>query len=281
MIITETKTELRRYLKLVKSSGKTLGFVPTMGALHKGHLSLIECSNKENDFTAVSIFVNPTQFNNSDDLKNYPRNEENDLDLLMKASCDIVFIPSAEEMYPEEDNRIFDFAGIDRVMEGKYREGHFNGVAQIVSKLFELFKPNRAYFGRKDFQQVAIINYLNEHYLKHLNIKVISCDIIREEDGLAMSSRNLLLSPSERKSAALINKILNKYKDKYTELSPQELIKLITEEIDKDSNLKTEYIDIVNDNTLQTVQKIIPGETTICAAVYDGKVRLIDNIAVN
>ncbi len=280
MIITETITELKRYLNLVKSSGKTLGFVPTMGALHEGHLSLIECSNKDNDFTAVSIFVNPTQFNNADDLKNYPRNVENDLDLLMEASCDIVFIPNTKEMYPEEDKRIFDFAGIDEVMEGKYRKGHFNGVAQIVSKLFELFEPDKAYFGRKDFQQVAIIKYLNEHYLKHLNIDIISCDIIREEDGLAMSSRNLLLSDEERISAARIYKTINKYKSKYSGLSVEELIKKITREIDEDKNLRTEYIDIVDDTTLRTVKEIIPGKTTICAAVYDGKVRLIDNVAI-
>ncbi len=280
MIIARTKTELNRYLNLVKISGKSLGFVPTMGALHKGHLSLINCSNKDNDFTAVSIFVNPTQFNNPDDLRNYPRNEEQDLDLLMAASCDIVFIPEVEEMYPGKDDRVFDFKGIDKVMEGKYREGHFNGVAQIVSKLFELFKPDRAYFGRKDFQQVAVIKHLNEYYLEHLNIEIVSCDIIREEDGLAMSSRNLLLSSSERRSASLINKILNKYKNKYTEFNPKELIKLMTDEIDKDPNLKTEYIEIVDNKTLRTADKIIPGKTTICAAVYDGKVRLIDNVAI-
>ncbi len=280
MIIARTKKELNLYLELVRKAGKTIGFVPTMGALHEGHLSLIKCSNKENNFTLVSIFVNPTQFNNSEDLKKYPRNEERDLGLLLKASCDIVFIPDVDEMYPEEDKRIFDFGGIDKVMEGKYREGHFNGVAQIVSKLFETVRPNKAYFGRKDFQQVAIINYLNDNYLSDLGIEIVSCDIIREADGLAMSSRNQLLNESQRKSAALISETLNKYVSKFSEYTVDELKNKITEEINQDENLEVEYIDIVDDNTLQTVSEILPGKTTVCAAVYDGKIRLIDNVAI-
>jgi len=280
MIIARTKKELNRYLKLVKSAKKTIGFVPTMGALHKGHMSLIKCSNAENNFTLVSIFVNPAQFNNSVDLKKYPRNETVDLDLLSDESCDIVFIPEVDEMYPEEDKRIFDFNGIDKVMEGKFRNGHFNGVAQIVSKLFEIVRPNKAYFGRKDFQQVAIINYLNKNYLPELGIDLISCNIIREDDGLAMSSRNQLLNVSERQSAALISQTLIKYGRKFSELSVEELRNKITEEINLDKNLEVEYIDIVDDENLQTVSEIIPGKTTICAAVYDGTVRLIDNIAI-
>ncbi len=280
MIIARTKKELNRYLKLVRKANKTIGFVPTMGALHKGHLSLIKCSDNENNFTLVSIFVNPTQFNNPDDLKKYPGNETEDLDLLLRESCDIVFIPDVDEMYPEDDKRIFDFDGIDKVMEGKFRKGHFNGVAQIVSKLFEIVRPNKAYFGRKDFQQVAIINYLNKTYLPDLGIDIISCDIIREGDGLAMSSRNRLLSVSERKSAGLISKILTKYGRKFSGYSVEELRNRIAEEINLDKNLEVEYIDIVDDESLQTVSEIIPGKTTICAAVYDGNVRLIDNIAI-
>ncbi len=280
MIIARTKKELNRYLNLVRSADKTIGFVPTMGALHNGHLSLIKCSNNENNFTLVSIFVNPTQFNNPDDLKNYPRNEDVDLDLLLHASCDIVFIPGVDEMYGEKDTRVFDFDGIDKVMEGKYRDGHFNGVAQIVSKLFETVRPNKAYFGKKDFQQVAIVNYLNKHYLPHLAVEIVSCDIIREEDGLAMSSRNRLLKPLQRKSAALISETLKKYAANYSRYTVEELKNKITEEIDADKNLETEYVDIVDDETLQTVSKIIPGRTTICVAVYAGKVRLIDNFSI-
>ncbi len=280
MIITRTRKEFDRYYKLIKESKKTVGFVPTMGALHKGHLSLIKCSNKDNNFTVVSIFVNPAQFNNSEDLKNYPRNEERDFDLLLKASCDIVFVPDVNEMYPETDNRVFEFNGLDRLMEGKYRKGHFNGVAQIVSKLFQIIKPDKAYFGRKDFQQAAIIKSMNKNYLKDLNIEIVTCDIIRENDGLAMSSRNQLLNESERKSAVRISQTLNKYVKQYSKYSVRELIEKITNEINQDSNLKVEYIDIVDDKNLQTADKIVPGKTTFCAAVYDGKIRLIDNFAV-
>lgn len=280
MIIARTKKELNRYLNLVRSADKTIGFVPTMGALHKGHLSLLECSNNENDFTLVSIFVNPTQFNNSDDLNKYPRNEDIDLDILLGKSCDIVFIPDVNEMYPEQDKRTFDFNGIDKVMEGKYREGHFNGVAQIVSKLFEIIRPDKAYFGRKDFQQVAIVKYLNHKYLSDFKIDIVSCDIIREDDGLAMSSRNQLLNDSERKSAALINKILKKYTKKYFNYSISEMKQKITDEINSDKNLKVEYVEIVDNESLQAVSEINPGKITVCVAVFDGKVRLIDNFEI-
>lgn len=280
MIIARTKKELTRYLNLVKNAGKTIGFIPTMGALHKGHLSLTECSNKENDFTLVSIFVNPTQFNNPDDLNKYPRNEDIDLDLLLHKSCDIVFIPETDEMYPEKDKRTFDFNGIDKVMEGKYREGHFNGVAQIVSKLFEIIRPDKAYFGRKDFQQVAIIKYLNSNYLSDLKIDIVSCDIIREDDGLAMSSRNQLLNGSERESAAVISKTLRKFVNEYTKYSVTEIKQKIIDEINSDKNLTVEYVDIVDNLSLQTVSEIKPGETTVCVAVFDGEIRLIDNFEI-
>ncbi len=278
MIITRTKKELYRYLKLIRGADKTIGFVPTMGALHEGHLSLIRGSNNENNFTVVSVFVNPSQFNNPEDLKKYPRNEERDLDILLSASCDIVFIPDIREIYPEKDERVFDFDGLDKVMEGKYREGHFNGVAQVVSKLFEIVKPDKAYFGRKDFQQVAIIKFLNKNYLSHLNIDIVTCDTIREADGLAMSSRNELLDSVQRKSASLISKTLKKYTKIYQNLSKKELSDKIVREINKDKNLKVEYVDIVDEETLRTVDKIKPGKTTVCVAVYCGKVRLIDNM---
>jgi len=279
MLIARTIKELSKQIDLFKSNNKQIGFIPTMGALHKGHLSLIECSKSNDDVTIASIFVNPTQFNNKEDLKKYPRVEKKDLKLLKEVGCNIVFIPSVEEMYPEKDEREFNFGGIENVMEGEFREGHFNGVAQIVSKLFQYVKPNNAYFGIKDFQQVAIIRYLNKHYLADLNINIIACDILREEDGLAMSSRNQLLTTSHRKVASLIQKILNKYKNDYEKYSVKELMNKITEEINENEFLDVEYVDIVDNITLKTVNKIVEGETTACIAVFAGKVRLIDNIA--
>ncbi|MCF6364992.1 MAG: pantoate--beta-alanine ligase [Bacteroidales bacterium] len=279
MFKARTVKELNKVLKELKSNEKQIGFVPTMGALHHGHLSLIKCSKENNDITIASIFVNPTQFNNKNDLKKYPREEQQDIIKLEQAGCDIVFIPSTEEMYPGKKEKKYDFNGLDKVMEGKYREGHFNGVAQIVSKLFKIVKPDNSYFGQKDFQQVAIINYLNENYLQHLNINVISCNIIREEDGLAMSSRNKLLSPDHRNAAPLIQNVLLKYKKQHQKHSVSELVRLIEEEINSNTLLKVEYIDIVDNKTLKTVNKIKEGETTACIAVFAGEVRLIDNIS--
>jgi len=278
MFTTRTVKELNNILKRLESEKKNIGFVPTMGALHQGHISLIKCSVENNDITVTSIFVNPTQFNNKEDLKKYPRTEKKDIEKLEQAKCDIVFIPSVEEMYPDNINPEFDFKGLDKVMEGKYREGHFNGVAQIVSKLFEIVKPDNSYFGQKDFQQVAIINFLNENYLQHMNIKIVSCNIIREKDGLAMSSRNQLLSPEHRNAAPLIQKVLLKYKKLYKDLSINQIMKFIEEEINNNL-LEVEYIDIVDTKTLKTANKIKEGRTTACIAVFAGNVRLIDNIS--
>lgn len=279
MLIARTINKLQSSINLLKSNNEQIGFIPTMGALHLGHLSLIECSKKSDDITVASIFVNPTQFNNKEDLKNYPRVEAKDLQLLEKVGCDIVFMPSEEEMYPNEDKRTFNFGGIENVMEGKFREGHFNGVAQIVSKLFQYVKPNNAYFGIKDFQQVAIIEYLNKNYLSDLQINIVACDILREGDGLAMSSRNQLLSKSHRKAAPLIQKTLKKYKNDYKKHSVKELMNKIKEEINKSEFLDVEYVDVVDNITLKTVDEIKEGETTACIAVFAGNVRLIDNIA--
>lgn len=279
MIIVRKITELNTQINFQKKANKQVGFVPTMGALHQGHLSLIKCSKQKDDITVASIFVNPTQFNNKEDLKKYPRVEEKDLKMLKNTNCDIVFIPTVEEMYPEEDNREFEFGGIEKVMEGEFRDGHFNGVAQIVSKLFTFVKPNNAYFGKKDFQQVAIIRYLNENYLTDLKINIVACDILREEDGLAMSSRNQLLTEGHREASPLIQKTLQKYKTEYKKYSVKELMKKIEEDINQNTFLKVEYIDIVNDKTLQTVKEITEGETTACIAVFAGNVRLIDNIS--
>ncbi len=279
MIVVRNKLDLNFHIAKFKKNNKQIGFVPTMGALHDGHISLIKCSKQKDDIVVCSIFVNPTQFNNNEDLIKYPREEKEDIEKLKKAECNIVFIPSVSEMYPEEDKRVFDFDGIDKVMEGKFRNGHFNGVAQIVSKLFSFVKPDTAYFGRKDFQQVAILKHLNENYLKHLNIEIIACDILREDDGLAMSSRNKLLTPEHRKAAPLIQKVLKKYKTRYEDFTVKELMKLIEGEINKNKFLNVEYIDIVNNNNLKTVSEIVEGETTTCIAVFAGNVRLIDNIS--
>lgn len=279
MLIIRTVSELKTQINVYKNKKKQIGFIPTMGALHKGHLSLIECSKKNDDITVASIFVNPTQFNNKEDLKKYPRVEDKDIFMLENIACDLVFIPTVEEIYPKEDNAKFEFDGIDKVMEGKYRDGHFNGVAQIVSKLFLLVKPNNAYFGIKDFQQVAIINHLNDKYLSNLKINIISCNILREEDGLAMSSRNQLLTEEHRKAAPLIQQILRKYKLNYKKYSVSELMKKIEMDVNKSKLLKVEYIDIVNNKTLKTVSEIIEGKTTACIAVFAGNVRLIDNIS--
>ena len=278
MLIARTIAELNDQLDQFRANKKQIGFIPTMGALHEGHLSLIRCSKKSNDITVASIFVNPTQFNNKEDLKKYPRKEDKDLLLLEQEGCDIVFIPTVKEMYPEKDERVFNFGGIENVMEGEFREGHFNGVAQIVSKLFIYVKPNNAYFGIKDFQQVAIIKYLNKNYLSDLNIKIVACDILREKDGLAMSSRNELLTTHHRDAAPIIQQTLQKYKLEYKDFSVKELIGKIKEDLNNNEFLNVEYVDIVDITSLKTVREIKEGETIACIAVFAGNVRLIDNI---
>ncbi len=278
MLTIKTSYELKDYLEIKKRNGKTIGFVPTMGALHDGHISLVRKSKSENDITCVSIFVNPTQFNNKDDLKNYPRMELQDSRMLKDSGCDLLFTPGVNDIYPEEDTREFDLGGLDKEMEGKFRKGHFKGVVQIVSKLFETVQPDRAYFGRKDFQQLAIIKYINKNTLQHLNIQIKGCKTIRESDGLAMSSRNLLLSPDERLSAPLISKTLKFLVSQKDFNDPIQMKELFQGTIDKDPHLQTEYIEIVNDDTLQPVDKIVRGTTSVCVAVYCGKIRLIDNM---
>jgi len=279
MEIIRNKKSLNIFIDKVKSLGKSIGFVPTMGALHQGHLSLIEISAYQNDFTIVSVFVNPTQFNNPDDLKNYPRNEADDLQKLTKVNCDVVFIPEVAEMYPEKDTRTFDFEGLDTLMEGRYRPGHFNGVAQIVSKLFDFVRPDNAYFGKKDFQQFAVISFMLKKYMPHSGIKAFACEIIREVDGLAMSSRNVMLTEEHRKNAPVINRTLKKYAQDFDKLSVQQIQQYVINEINSTGNLEVEYFEIVDNETLKPVQKIIKDKTTGCIAVFAGKVRLIDNIS--
>jgi len=276
MEVVKTKHNLKRQLSF---SGKktTLGFVPTMGALHKGHLSLVEHAVKENDIVVVSIFVNPAQFNNNSDLKRYPRNLDSDLKLLENTGCDIVFSPTIKEMYPEPDNRIFDFGHLGKVMEGKYRPGHFNGVAKIVSKLFDVVKPQNAYFGLKDFQQLAVVKELARRM--YPDIRIVVCPIIRENDGLAMSSRNLLLSIAQRNEAVRIYKTLVKAKKLIHHKSVSELTGWVTETINKNALLDVEYFEIVDDESLLPVTNWEePAIKVGCIAVNCGDVRLIDNI---
>ena len=275
MIVVETIKSLKQELE--KYNSKNVGFVPTMGALHDGHISLVKRSVEENDVTVVSVFVNPTQFNDKADLERYPRTEEADKKLLEAAGCDIVFMPQVEEMYPEEDTRVFNFGSIETVMEGKYRPGHFNGVAQIVSKLFYAVEPTRSYFGEKDFQQVAIIRDM----VKQLNIpvEIIACPIIREESGLARSSRNELLSAEERKKAALISQVLSKSVNFAKEMSVEEVKNWVNDQFKSDDTFKMDYYDIVDGNSLQSVSSWDESDYILgCIAIYCGKIRLIDNI---
>jgi len=280
MQVVKRISELRNTLKEVKKEGKKIGLVPTMGALHRGHISLVKRACNETDFVVVSIFVNPTQFNDKNDLKRYPRDLNKDLTLLETTGCKLVFAPEVEEVYPEPDTRQFHFGNIETVMEGKYRPGHFNGVAQIVSKLLEMVQPDKAFFGLKDFQQFVIIKALVKQL--SLPVEIVPCEIVREPDGLAMSSRNTLLDADQRKNAVLISGTLFEAGNKSKEMSVEELCKWVVARIDENKYLKTEYFEIVDDEKLQPVKNWEEkGNKVGCIAVHCGKIRLIDNIIFN
>ena len=279
MEIYKLRTEVNDRINQLKSEGKTIGFVPTMGALHEGHLSLIRCSKKDNDITVVSIFVNPTQFNDPKDLERYPRMLDKDIEKLESEGVDILLAPDEKEMYPEPDTRKFDFGHLDKILEGKYRPGHFNGVAQIVSKLFETIPADRAYFGKKDYQQYLIIKTLAAKYMPAIDIEIVPCPIIREKDGLAMSSRNMLLTPSQRESAKLISQMLFRAKELVDIFSVKELKQFVIDTINQDPNLKVEYFEIADADTLLPIEDWQYSRKPIALiAVYDGDIRLIDNI---
>ncbi len=279
MFLIETIKELNNKLNELKEAGTT-GFVPTMGALHAGHISLVRQAVSENKTVVVSIFVNPTQFNDPKDLERYPRNLNADLKLLEKTGCHIVFAPAPAEIYPEPDTRRFDFGALETVMEGKHRPGHFNGVAQVVSNLFEIVRPDKAYFGLKDFQQLAIVKEMVAQ-LK-LPVEIVPCPIVREESGLAMSSRNELLTAEERKNAAVIYRTLFEAKKLSEHKSVRELVEWITKTINKNQYLTVEYVEIVESRQLQPVKNWNDeGEKVCCVAVFCGKVRLIDNVVFN
>lgn len=277
MKLIRTKSELRVTLSAFRNNGKTIGLVPTMGALHSGHISLVKRSVAENDVTVVSIFVNPTQFNDKNDLANYPRNLEADSALLEAVGVTIAFAPEVEEMYPEPDTRVFDFAPLDTVMEGPFRPGHFNGVAQIVSKLFYAVEPDKAYFGEKDFQQLAIIRDMVRRL--NMNLQIVGCPIVREADGLAMSSRNMLLSDEERERALIISRTLFDSLDYSKTHSLCETKTFVENAINGVEGFKLEYYSIVDGNTLQPVNNWEDSDYVVgCIALFCGKIRLIDNI---
>ncbi len=269
--------ELQEHLSFARKTGKSIGLIPTMGALHEGHLSLIKAAARDNDFLVVTIFVNPTQFNNKEDLKRYPRNFDSDLTILSDYPVDIVFTPSEAEMYPSEEKRQFDLSPIDTVMEGKFRSGHFAGVAEIVSKLFEISTPDNAYFGLKDFQQLAIIRKMAK--ILNMNFNIIGCPIIREKNGLAMSSRNQLLTGEQQAAAPLIYKTLLKSKELKNSLSLSEISAFVKEQIDRHPLMQLEYFEIVDDVSLMPVTSWeSPANKIGCIAVQLDEIRLIDNI---
>lgn len=279
MKVVTTKKELILYINDFRKKGKTIGLVPTMGALHEGHLSLVRECKKNTDITVVSIFVNPTQFNDPEDLKRYPRTPEQDISLLNTVDCDLVFLPTVEEIYPEKDIRKFNFGYLENIMEGARRPGHFNGVGQVVSRLFDIVTPDKAFFGMKDFQQIAII----KNMVQQLNYKIdiVSCPIIREASGLALSSRNMLLDEEHKKNAPHIYATLKKARNLVAQMSVDDLKKWITDQIDSNPYLKTEYVEIVDNTTLQIIQNWNEkNDRVVCVAVHAGKIRLIDNIVL-
>lgn len=280
MEIIRTIKELKSRIADAKAQGKTIGLVPTMGALHAGHVSLIERARRENDYIVVSVFVNPTQFNNPDDLKTYPRTEDADCEKLDAAGVDMAFIPSVEEIYPEPDTRIFDLGEVAEVMEGAMRPGHFNGVAQIVSKLFEMVEPTRAYFGEKDFQQIAVIRRMVK--ICNFDIEIIDCPIKREEDGLALSSRNVRLTPEQRAIAPAIHRTLESSVGYAADKSVGQVKKYVVDEINSFPHMQVEYYEIVNPLTMQPINDwndLEPSMNAVgCVTVFCGDVRLIDNI---
>ena len=274
MNIYKTAEELRSFITEERKQGHRIAFVPTMGALHEGHLSLVRRALKENDCCIVSVFVNPTQFNNPRDLETYPRT----LDADSRIGTTALFAPEVETIYPEPDTRVFHVGAVAEVMEGKYRPGHFNGVMQVVSRLFNLVQPDRAYFGEKDFQQIAVLRAMAREIKSP--VEIIACPIVREEDGLARSSRNTLLSEEGRAQAPNIYRILSESRTWSKELSPKAVIERATQLLDAIPTLRVEYFEIVDADTLQPITRWEDSPKPHgCITVYCGDVRLIDNIA--
>lgn len=277
MEIIRAASELKARLAALRKAGKTIGFVPTMGALHEGHLSLVKEAADHSDVVVMSIFVNPNQFNNASDLERYPRDLQKDAALLEGTACELLFVPSVKEVYPEPDQRVFDFGDLDKVMEGKFRPGHFNGVAQVVSRLFDLVAPHKAFFGEKDFQQLAVVRAM----VRQLNypVEIVPCPIVREADGLAMSSRNMLLSTLQRKNAPQIALTLSESCNFAATHSVAETKQQVVDAINAVPELEVEYFEIVDGNSLQAVGSWEESSYVVgCIAVFAGEVRLIDNV---
>lgn len=282
MKIIRSVAQLRDAVASLKAEGKSVGLVPTMGALHAGHISLVDRARAENGAVVVSVFVNPTQFNNPTDLQTYPRTEEADCEKLRAAGVDIAFIPTVEEMYPEPDTRVFDLGQVAAVMEGPMRPGHFNGVAQVVSKLFSFVQPDRAYFGEKDFQQIAVIRRMVE--LEKFPIEIVDCPICREADGLALSSRNVRLTPENRKVAPNIHRVLAESVDKAKTESLPQVKHWVIDTLNSYPQFEVEYYEIVDPLTMQPLSawnESKNGAPVGCITCYCGDVRLIDNIKYN
>lgn len=279
MQVLEKIKDTKDFIQAKKQEGKSIGFVPTMGALHEGHLSLMDYANNENDIVVVSVFVNPAQFNNPDDLKKYPRDLKGDLHKMEKKGIDMVFSPPVNEIYPDNEiKKTYHFGHLDKIMEGLYRPGHFNGVALVVHKLFEIISPHRAYFGEKDYQQLAVIKKLVEQ--ENLQIEVIGCPIVRESDGLAMSSRNKRLSEEEREVAPVLYQTLKKAYEMKREKTVNEVKRFVEQEINNTNGMELEYFEIADSKTLTPVEEWKQSESPRAfIAAYLGNVRLIDNMA--
>ncbi len=277
MKIFEKIADTKAYLQQHNNNGKTIGFVPTMGALHEGHLELMRRAKNENDILAVSVFVNPIQFNNPEDLKKYPRDLQKDIDKLEQVGCDVLFSPEVEEMYPGSVTKQYDFGSVETVMEGAFRKGHFNGVAVVVEKLFNIIQPDRAYFGEKDFQQLAIIKRLVE--MKNIPVRIIPCPIVREKDGLAMSSRNSRLNEQERSIAPFIYQTLVKSKEKSKNMTPDEIRFMVENMFADQKEFRLEYFEVADDVQLHPVYDWSESKGVMgFIAVHLGNIRLIDNI---
>lgn len=276
MLVYRTFEELKTFLVAKVESGLTIGFVPTMGALHDGHMSLIHSSMDHADLTICSVFVNPTQFNKAEDLEKYPRTEQADLDILRNNGCDIVLIPSVDEVYPADySSEKLDLEGIEIIMEGEHRPGHFDGVVQVVGRFFEELQPNFAFFGEKDFQQLAVIRKMVS--LRNLPVQVMACAIKREDSGLAMSSRNMRLSEEALVESAYIFKQLNWAKSSYSKQSVDEIKQIVLRGFEKNDRIELEYFEIVNEDTLLPVKNKDEKARAFFAGVVEG-VRLIDNV---
>jgi pantoate--beta-alanine ligase len=278
MLILTKIAELQAFLRNSLIAGKQVGFVPTMGALHRGHSSLIALSRKENDLTVCSIFVNPLQFNDKEDLRRYPRTPEADESVLREAGCDVLFKPDAAEIYPDHANESIDLGGLDHVLEGLSRPDHFQGVAQVVKRLFEIVNPHKAYFGTKDYQQLLVVKKLVSQL--HIPVSVVGAPIVREADGLAMSSRNVLLTPEERMAAAVIPAVMKNAKETALREGITAAKELAADEINRNPSLRLDYYEICDARTLAPLSTLNTSGVISVIAVFAGKIRLIDNLPV-